>query len=368
MQRNKNIKRRDNNRLIPSPVGESKVLVSTLDISNIKPKSVLSFIQNIHIINTLRLESILPSNIIAFSPMSISIEQKMLKSNLYSISNTKNTYISYFHQICDILHRFHSTNYIYDNLKPSNILLNKNGDIYISDYFLNEIRDLRNTNYPNIRRYLSPEQMESKEISFSTDIWSLGMILYFICEKKEYNNYNNNIRNGRIKLTNNSNYNTRLYELLINKMIKVNPSQRISLDEILLIIKRNDLTIIDDNWINSVKMYEFIKENAYILYYEYYHKLDYMLRSKIDYKLMDTSLTELNFEWSDIGDIGCEYLYDNLRSLTSVINLNLWANLIFDKGLYYINLKYFNNLKYMNLGCIFIFILYFYIIIYFNLL
>lgn len=343
MHRNINTKRREINRLIPSPIGDSKVLVTTLDISKIKRKFVLNFIQDVVILNRLRLRNILPSTIIALSPMSISIEQTALKTNLYSFVNNKISIITYFSKICEILLPFHSMNYIHGNLKPSNILFNKNGNIYISDYFLNQIRNVNSNNYINTTRYISPEQRKCKEITLFSDVWSLGMILYFLCEKKEMK-----IVNGRINLSNN-----KQYEYFINKMLKINPLDRLSVEEILLAIKRIDLK--DDQWISTPQMYRFIKENAYVLYYDYYHKIDYSLRSKIDYKLMDNdNIMELNFEWSDIGDIGCEYLYDYIKSFTSITNLNLWANLISDEGVYFINLKCLNNLKYINLGCIYI--------------
>jgi serine/threonine protein kinase len=65
-------------------------------------------------------------------------------------------------------------------MKPGNILINSEGFVKLTDFgiakTLENTTDLCNT-FVGTKTYMSPERIEGKEYSFSSDIWSLGLII-----------------------------------------------------------------------------------------------------------------------------------------------------------------------------------------------
>ena len=129
---------------------------------------------------------------------------------------------------------------IHRDLKPSNILISLDRLdkclIKLSDYgsskFNNFINNITNT-INCIPITMAPEILKGENYSFKSDIWSLGIIIYFMLNKEyPYNGQNelllfNDINSGkRLKLSNNDKLND-----LINKMLKININERISWDE-----------------------------------------------------------------------------------------------------------------------------------------
>ena len=86
----------------------------------------------------------------------------------------------------------YSKRLIHRDLKPSNILLDHNFLPYISDF--ETIRDPGTdepmTNDLGSMLYSSPEQDKGGYISFPTDIYSFGLIIYFLYEKKNFHSNN----------------------------------------------------------------------------------------------------------------------------------------------------------------------------------
>ncbi|CAF0729521.1 unnamed protein product [Brachionus calyciflorus] len=67
---------------------------------------------------------------------------------------------------------------IHKNLKPSNILLNSNGQVKLSDIEINnELKDKAQRVSSQFKSYLSPEKLETNLNSSKCDVWSLGLIL-----------------------------------------------------------------------------------------------------------------------------------------------------------------------------------------------
>jgi Tol biopolymer transport system component/serine/threonine protein kinase len=90
--------------------------------------------------------------------------------------------ISIAKQVCDGLEEAHSLGVVHRDLKPSNIMIDKNGNARIMDFGI-----ARSTTGKGITdkgmmigtpEYMSPEQVEGKEVDQRTDIYSLGIILY----------------------------------------------------------------------------------------------------------------------------------------------------------------------------------------------
>ena len=92
---------------------------------------------------------------------------------------------------------FHSNSFINRDLKPCNILVDNNNIPFISDF--DAIRELKNqkdesneeicmTNDIGSDLYVSPEQYNGEYMSYPTDIYSFGLIIYFLFEHKDQKN------------------------------------------------------------------------------------------------------------------------------------------------------------------------------------
>ena len=85
---------------------------------------------------------------------------------------------------CHALQAAHDVNIIHRDIKPSNILINENNDIKIVDFGIAaaskhaESRLTRTGTLVGTPTYISPEQIQGKNIDERTDIYSLGIIMY----------------------------------------------------------------------------------------------------------------------------------------------------------------------------------------------
>lgn len=85
---------------------------------------------------------------------------------------------------CDALHSAHEAGVIHRDMKPANILVNKENEIKIVDFGIAaaskhaESRLTRTGTLIGTPTYISPEQIQGKNVDARTDIYSLGIILY----------------------------------------------------------------------------------------------------------------------------------------------------------------------------------------------
>lgn len=84
-------------------------------------------------------------------------------------------------QICSALEVAHKNNLIHRDIKPQNIIVTPDGTVKITDFGIAKSLIEDNTKTINIlgtAYYISPEQAQGKILSYSTDIYSLGVVLY----------------------------------------------------------------------------------------------------------------------------------------------------------------------------------------------
>jgi len=92
------------------------------------------------------------------------------------------TAINIAKQVCEGLNEAHNLGVIHRDLKPQNIMIDKNGNARVMDFGI--ARSLREKGITGAGvtvgtpEYMSPEQVEAKDVDMRADIYSLGIILY----------------------------------------------------------------------------------------------------------------------------------------------------------------------------------------------
>jgi len=85
-------------------------------------------------------------------------------------------------QICAGLSKAHKAGIVHRDIKPQNILIDKENQVKILDFGLAKLKGVgqltRETSTLGTVHYMSPEQALGKEIDHRTDIWSLGVVMY----------------------------------------------------------------------------------------------------------------------------------------------------------------------------------------------
>jgi serine/threonine protein kinase/Tfp pilus assembly protein PilF len=85
-------------------------------------------------------------------------------------------------QICDGLSEAHKADIVHRDIKPENILIDKNGRVKILDFGLAKLKGVskltKETSTLGTIHYMSPEQVQGKDVDHRSDVWSLGVVLY----------------------------------------------------------------------------------------------------------------------------------------------------------------------------------------------
>lgn len=86
-------------------------------------------------------------------------------------------------QICDALAHAHQNQIIHRDIKPQNIMCSADGHYRITDFGIARLtRSSSNLTKTGIVmgsvHYFSPEQAQGKQVDFTTDLYSLGVVLY----------------------------------------------------------------------------------------------------------------------------------------------------------------------------------------------
>lgn len=90
--------------------------------------------------------------------------------------------ISIAKQICDGLSEAHNIGVVHRDLKPNNIMVDRGGSAKIMDFGIARALKEKSITGAGVvigtPQYMSPEQVEGKEVDQRSDIYSLGIILY----------------------------------------------------------------------------------------------------------------------------------------------------------------------------------------------
>ncbi len=144
--------------------------------------------------------------------------------------------IQYLYQIVQGLMIIHSQGYIYRDLKPDNILF-KEGQLKIADFGL-AVKASSSNEYVGTREYLAPELnnlIGDKTYNKQVDVWSLGIIFHEMLFGEIPGDGDYKVMRELFcrdyKVSNGRKVQVEAKDLL-EKMMKINPSERITIEEI----------------------------------------------------------------------------------------------------------------------------------------
>jgi serine/threonine protein kinase/Flp pilus assembly protein TadD len=85
-------------------------------------------------------------------------------------------------QICEGLSEAHNADIVHRDIKPENILIDSRGRVKILDFGLAKLKGVskltKETSTMGTIHYMSPEQIQGKDVNHRSDIWSLGVVLH----------------------------------------------------------------------------------------------------------------------------------------------------------------------------------------------
>jgi len=111
------------------------------------------------------------------------IDGKTLKDVLKQQKLGTQQILKIIRPVADALNYAHSRSVLHRDVKPSNILIDNDGHVFLTDFGLARIAQSgESTSSLNMLigspHYLSPEQAKSEPVDVRTDIYSLGIVLY----------------------------------------------------------------------------------------------------------------------------------------------------------------------------------------------
>ena len=135
------------------------------------------------------------------------------------------------YKIMAIIEYFHKNNFVYRDLKPNNIIIDENENIFIIDF--DRMIDINHRSKDEINTidfsssYFDPE-INLGKISFSNDIYSIGQIIYFIMNNENPNKQNIRFQNEKLE---------KIYEICTKSKLEERPSISLLMIEFFVLFK-----------------------------------------------------------------------------------------------------------------------------------
>ena len=193
------------------------------------------------------------------------MSQKIKYNLKHGLIFRENIIWNYLIQILEGLHYLHENNIIHRDLKSANIFLMKDGTVKIGDLNVSKIAKIgmayTQTGTPY---YASPEIWLDRPYDFKSDVWSLGCILYELCQLKppfrgtSLKNLCYNIQRGIYEPI--MNFYSDELKKLIYLMLRTDPNLRPNTGQILkskiIINKKRELKIGEELYKIEMERYE----------------------------------------------------------------------------------------------------------------
>ena len=152
----------------------------------------------------------------------------------------------YVRQIASALYHMETMRIMHRDLKPANIFIDSGGSLKVGDFGLGrQLSDQTAAAFSRVGTplYMSPELLNGSGYDWKNDVWSMGCIAYELCtlrspfkdktEKLSLYDLFNRINAGEYDQIHDK-YSMKLRNL-INSMLRVNPEERASLQEVVAV-------------------------------------------------------------------------------------------------------------------------------------
>jgi len=220
-----------------------------------KISNIMDFLQEIQVWHTLR-----HPNIVQFLGISLNhiadeitiLMEKVSGNNLKDyIENNKSSYaISrkryIISQIITVIKFLHNCNppVVYRDLKPENILIDKNYNIKLTDFGLSKyFHGTQDDSYDmtgntGTMRYMAPEVYFNKKYNLNVDVYSIGLIIYYIyTDECPFNNYTIELMdtyfNSEDLIMSTKKIKDIKVRSIVNKCIDKDPDERFNIDNLM---------------------------------------------------------------------------------------------------------------------------------------
>ncbi|XP_020423534.1 mitogen-activated protein kinase kinase 2 isoform X2 [Prunus persica] len=116
----------------------------------------------------------------ALKVIQMNIEESIRKQIVQELKINQSSQCPYIVVLQGLLYLHHEKHIIHRDFKPSNLLINHQGEIKITDFGVSAIKastsEQANT-FVGTFNYMSPERIVGGNYSYKSDIWSLGLVL-----------------------------------------------------------------------------------------------------------------------------------------------------------------------------------------------
>ena len=165
-------------------------------------------------------------------------------------------------QVMIVIEYLHSKNFVYRDLKPDNIMIDQNKTAILIDLdrMIDQEEMIENTYHTTlIHLFAAPEIANNQKFSYSADIYSIGMLIYYIIFEKEPHNINE---------INELPSNFSSFNKVLKSCIKEDPKERPTIHEL---IKSFYIEVVSKTWnhlleTDTIKTLENIHSDKYFVY------------------------------------------------------------------------------------------------------